>query len=110
MAHHLDDTALNELAAIMGADFQLLIETFINDSAVRIDAIQQAISNQDPEEIRRAAHSFKGSAGNMAALQLAELCRQLEQAGSVGQTAGSEQLLEAIINEYNTVKGLLESR
>ena len=101
---HLDMDALNELKQVMGDEFSLLIETFENDSVLRIEAIREAVATADPDAIRRAAHNFKGSAGNMGAAQLAELCRQMENRGVNRQSAGSEQLLEEIIDSYGQVK------
>ena len=108
-SQHLDMDALKELKQIMGDEFSLLIETFKNDSVVRIQSIETAIAGGDPEEIRRAAHSFKGSAGNMGATALTELCRTLEDRGHSGKADGCDALLAQIIDEYHIVQaGLAE--
>ncbi|ARN75416.1 Hpt domain-containing protein [Oceanicoccus sagamiensis] len=106
---HLDLDALKELQAVMGDEFSLLVETFTTDSILRIDGIREAISAQDAEAIRRAAHSFKGSASNMAAPNLTNLCRSLEDLGHNGSTEGAEQLQQSIIDEYEQVKSALET-
>ena len=109
VSQHLDLGALKELQAVMGDEFSLLIDTFTRDSILRIEAIREAVSASDAEAIRRAAHSFKGSAGNMAAPLLTDLCGSLEELGHSGETAGSEQLQQNIIEEYAFVKSALES-
>jgi HPt (histidine-containing phosphotransfer) domain-containing protein len=106
---HLDLIALKELEAIMGDDFSLLIDTFTADSILRLEGIKAAISANDAEAIRRAAHNFKGSTSNMAAPLLTKLCRDLEELGYRGETIGSEQLHQNIIKEYELVKSALES-
>jgi HPt (histidine-containing phosphotransfer) domain-containing protein len=106
---HLDLDALKELQAVMGEEFSLLIETFTSDSILRIEGIKEAVAAQDAEAIRRAAHSFKGSASNMAAPNLTSLCRSLEDLGYNGSTEGSEQLEQGIIEEYQQVKMALEA-
>ena len=106
---HLDLDALKELQEVMGDEFALLVETFTTDSILRIEGIKEAVASQDAEAIRRAAHSFKGSASNMAAPALTKLCRSLEDLGFNGSTEGGEQLQQSIIAEYAQVKTALEA-
>ncbi|CAA0109060.1 Uncharacterised protein [BD1-7 clade bacterium] len=103
----VDDLALKELRAIMGEDFQLLVDTFVQDSQVRIESIRQAIEELDAEALRVAAHSFKGSALNLSAGKLTELCRQLEQKGRDGTLDGTAQILMDIQTEYDAVRAHL---
>lgn len=109
MSEHLDMDALAQLKEIMGEDFETLKQTFERDSVVRIQSIKNAIASGNPDEIRRAAHSFKGSAGNMAAPQLTELCRALEDQGRDGQVAGCDTLLKQIEAEYQHVRQALSA-
>lgn len=103
-SQHLDLEALNELKLIMGEEFPLLIETFKNDSLMRIQSIKDAVASGDPEEIRRAAHSFKGSASNMGAILLTKLCRVMEDRGYSGCADGYELILEQIVDEFDKVQ------
>ncbi len=104
---HLDLEVISELKDVMGDEFPLLVDTFVNDSALRIAAINDAVSSGEPESIRRAAHSFKGSASNMGAVHLAKLCGSLEERGRSGETVGIEQLAEDISSTYRDVKEAL---
>ncbi|WP_101759371.1 Hpt domain-containing protein [Oceanicoccus sp. KOV_DT_Chl] len=106
---HIDLEALKELQAVMGEEFSLLIDTFTSDSILRIEGIKAAVASADPEAIRRAAHSFKGSAGNMAAIRLTELCRSMEEIGFQGSSDGCAELLVSIEAEYEQVKTVLAS-
>ena len=106
---HLNLDSLNELKQVMGDEFSLLVETFTSDSVMRLQSIEEAVQSGDPDLIRRAAHSFKGSSSNMGADALTSLCRQLEDLGRHGQTEGAQQLFEQISSEYATVKEALSS-
>lgn len=101
---HLDQTAMQELRNIMGGDFALLVQTFVRDSAQRIEAIRSGVHAADAEMLRRAAHSFKGSAANMGAPRLADICRALEEAGRLGEPAGAHALVEELVLEYGAVE------
>lgn len=105
---HLDKGALDELKRLMGDEFSLLIDTFESDSALRIEAIAEAVASGNADEIRRAAHSFKGSAGNMGAVALTEHCRRLEDLANSGSIEGAETLLQQITAEYTQVKAALQ--
>ena len=104
---HLDLETLKELREVMGGEFPQLIDTFVKDSAMRLQVIADAVDSAEPEAIRRAAHSFKGSAGNMGATRLTQLCRSLEELGHNGEVAGASQLHEAICAEYAVVEAAL---
>lgn len=106
---HLDEEALRELRAVMGDDFARLLQTFAIDSAARIISIQETAAAADSEALRRAAHSFKGSSGNMGARQLSELCRQIEEFARDGAVAPCLPLIAQLDDEFANVQRELES-
>jgi len=100
----LDVTIIEELRAVMGDDFSLLVDTFVSDSALRINGINEAVTAATPESIRRAAHGLKGSASNMGAVHLAALCNELEQLGLAGSSDGAADLAIDIATAYAAVE------
>jgi HPt (histidine-containing phosphotransfer) domain-containing protein len=77
--NHIDENILIGLKDVMEDDFSLLIETFLQDTEDRIAQIANlAISAVDPDQIRRAAHSLKGSSSNVGAIGMVTLCAVLE--------------------------------
>lgn len=105
----LDMTMLEDLKLIMEDEFPTLVETYMNDSAKRLERLRQAILSDDNSTVRSEAHSFKGSSSNISALALADLCLQLEQCGSDNQLSLAPNLLEAIEFEYARVETQLQS-
>jgi histidine phosphotransfer protein HptB len=106
---HLDYDALNVLKDVMGEDFPLLIETFVQDSDVRLEQLAVMINADELRDtIRRSAHSFKGSSSNLGAQKLSGLCAALEKkamaAGEVGELIIA---FEEIQQEFIKVKALL---
>ncbi len=78
MTDLLDMAVLQELREIMEDDFDGLLETFLSESARQYAEANQAWSIQDFDQLRRAAHSLKGSCGNVGAQGLKETCEHLE--------------------------------
>ena len=54
--------------------------------------------------LRRAAHSLKGSTGNMGAQRMAELCRQLEALTRIDPPHDGAALLEQLRAEFVQVQ------
>lgn len=100
----VDMKALEELREIMGEDFNQLISVFISDSLKRLSDLDTAIKNNDAAEVRAVAHSFKGSALNLSAVALTELCKELETMGREQQLAGAAALLVKIEDEFAQVR------
>jgi HPt (histidine-containing phosphotransfer) domain-containing protein len=104
---HLDDAVLATLIDVMEDEYPVLLETYLVDSDERV-AMLEAVQG-DLDTLRRAAHSFKGSCSNMGALQLADMCRQLEDACRQGQSDKASELIEQIRREYAVVKILVKA-
>jgi HPt (histidine-containing phosphotransfer) domain-containing protein len=103
-AQHLNPELLDELRMVMGTEFATLLRAFITDSDQRMAAIDDALRTADAEQLRRAAHSLKGSTGNMGAEQMAELCRQLEELARSDATQNGAVLLEQLRAEFAQVQ------
>ena len=104
---HVDEKALTELQDVMESEFDILIETFLKDSSDRISHLQQAVAGDDADAIASTAHSFKGSAINIGAIQLGELCLQAEQAGKDHRISEAAEVLNAIVSEFRSVEQIL---
>lgn len=99
--HRIDQKVLSDLQEVMEDGYLQLLETFLEDSERRISQLHGAKS---ASELGMAAHSFKGSSGNMGAAALAELCHQLEARVRQQPLYGIEDLINRIDLEYLEVK------
>lgn len=97
---HVDPDVLDALQEVMEDEYPLLLDTFLSDSQARLSELHEA---RDPLALGHAAHSFKGSSSNMGAVQLAELCRELEERARQSALAGVEDLISRIDHEFATV-------
>lgn len=109
MTKHIDMETIAQLKELMAGDFQLLIDTFITDSQKRIQVIEKAINHSDSEALRTSAHGLKGSALNLSAAMLTELCFKLEVMGRDKILVGAEDILPELKAEYEAVKIALGS-
>jgi HPt (histidine-containing phosphotransfer) domain-containing protein len=73
-----------------------LIDLFLNDTAVQLESLGVAVSNNNVPEVRRLAHLVKGSSGNIGAGGMAELCQEME---TLEGTSTTEQALLAKLEE-----------
>ncbi len=103
----IDLDVLNELKEIMEDDFDELIETFIADGQKQLDALRVAIDASIVPDIRRIAHTLKGSSANLGANALSETCKVLEHDAAEDNLGDVNKQYEKIRNAYEAVKGFL---
>lgn len=104
MLDHLDSRVLATLQDVMEAEYPVLLDTFLADSEERLRLLQNACRSGDAENLRQAAHSFKGSCSNMGAALLAELCRELEETARLELLDAARELIERIEREFAIVR------
>ena len=59
-----------------------VIGIFIEDCPALLAAIEDAITRRNPDDLRKAAHALKGTAGNLSAISLFEGAALLERMGA----------------------------
>jgi len=104
---HLDEAVQSNLLSIMEDEYPLLVETFLCDSEERLRSLRAAFAASDSAALRHAAHSFKGSCGNMGAAVLSGLCKQLEEAARHNDLTTAQGLIAKVEHEFFIVRTLL---
>jgi PAS domain S-box-containing protein len=89
-----------------------LIDIFLEDSSKLVDEVKLGVENKKLDVIRHAAHTLKGSSGNLGALAFSKLCYEMEMCARNEDLDGAEKMLPAFVNEYQAVheKLVLERR
>lgn len=90
----IDHEIVRELQEVMGDDFGMLVNSFLRDGENRLQRLANAIEAGDEEQVRRLAHSFKGSSSNLGVAPLADLCLEMERAGREADLDRAGTLLE----------------
>ena len=104
---HVDSDTLAMLQEIMEGGFGPLLESYLSDGESRIRDLEQAYNDHDFDQLRRTAHSLKGSSGNVGATQMADLCLLVEQRGKEEELDGVESLLSEIHREFSAVRDIM---
>jgi len=108
----LDPTVINGLRELRqpGEPDPLaeVAELFIGDTPPRLQQIETALKNRDFQNLAALAHSLKGSASNLGAKQMANLCLKLEKAAKTGDQEQSMGIAAQIKEEFDRVKKALE--
>jgi histidine phosphotransfer protein HptB len=99
---------LNELKEIMEDEFEELVSVFVSDSLSQINELSNAINSSSASDIRRIAHTLKGSSSNFRAQPLSEICKVLELNAVDNKLDDVNEILEKIITEYEAVKAALK--
>jgi two-component system, sensor histidine kinase and response regulator len=104
----LDRSAL--LVRVEG-DVELLadiIELFKEDSARQIAAIRDAIDAKQADLLRRAAHTLKGTCGNLGAPEAAATAWELEKLAAAGDLSGAHECLRSLEEQIQRAGKLLD--
>jgi two-component system sensor histidine kinase/response regulator len=68
-----------------------------------METLRQAICLGDTSALQKAAHSLKSASGNLGAITLVEICKELESMGRAGTMEKGSSLLSEIEVEYKRV-------
>jgi two-component system sensor histidine kinase/response regulator len=106
----IDRATVESLRELGGSEMlSELIAMFFDDARSGIDAMREAVERGDAQTVERAAHTLKGSSGNMGANRMAELCEELQDAGVSGDLTHAPELLEGLEVEFGRVRPALET-
>jgi len=81
-----------------------VIGLFVADAERSIARMRETLDAADPEGLKRAAHTLKGSSGNVGAFQLSGLCRELEPVALAGDWERAAALLGQLEVEFRLVR------
>ena len=83
---------------------------FLDDAALRLEELRDAIGVGDAAKVRGVSHALKGSSGNMGATRVHGVCADLESAGESGDLAAAvPRLLERLEGELSLLRPALEA-
>ena len=105
----LDPAIFARLREALGAAMAGAIRPFVEDMPVYVTRLERAIATGDAAVIRQTAHAIKGAAGNLGAVHLAAVAREMETHAEAGSLAVAGDLLIGLRTEYALVEPLLSA-
>ena len=108
----IDRDVLGSLLEAVGGDGEFLAElldTYYVDTPQQFATMHNALSSDNAEEFRRAAHSLKSNSANFGAIGLSEKAKKLEDLGKSGTLDQAKAPLQDAEAEYSKVKTALET-
>ena len=110
----LDETVLDNIRALQQEDMpdilSELIEIYLKESEKLIQTLSHSVETNDIEGMARSAHSLKSSSGNMGAMALAGLCKDMEENGKRRMMDHAVDNYNLIIAEYRRVQSGLKKQ
>lgn len=89
----LDTTILNQMVEDLDREtVEMLVETFIDELAGRLDRMAEAVQPVDVDVLQREAHALKSSAGTYGLMRLYEIAVELDRVTKIGDAAAAGPL------------------
>jgi two-component system, sensor histidine kinase and response regulator len=107
----LEAKALNAIRELDDGEGTILAEVvaiFLDEAPRHLKALSQALDGRDGAELARVAHAFKSASGNVGAVRVVKLCKELERVGRSGELADAPPLLREIHQQVAIVRPLLQ--
>ena len=109
----LDHSVIEGLRELREPDqpdpLQELIELFFRDAMQRLTQMDTAAAAGEAAALGAAAHTLKGSAGNLGAKRLSAFCATLEKLAKAGETVKAIEILADVKTEFENVREVLKS-
>lgn len=107
----LDEEALNRIRTLQRPGrpsvLSKVVRLYLDDSPKLVEALQKAVQLGDARALQEAAHSLKSSSANLGAVEVANLCREIETLGRQGLLEKAEPLMGQLALSYPAVRQAL---
>lgn len=81
---------------------------FKENSLIALLTMREALSRRDRDRLQMAAHTLKGTSGNLGLERLSDLCEQLERLAEAGAFATAALEMQQLAAEYRQVQAVLD--
>jgi HPt (histidine-containing phosphotransfer) domain-containing protein len=80
-----------------------IVRFYLSDASRLLQVMREAITAADSNALRDAAHTMKSSSANLGALDLAQVCKEIEVEARAGSTAHAAVNLVRMEHEFELV-------
>ncbi|MEH6389358.1 MAG: Hpt domain-containing protein [Pseudomonas profundi] len=100
----LDPSVQASLRELMLDEYDVLLETFISDTEMRLGLLRSHLLTENWQAYRQTAHSLRGSCGNIGAPALHEAAEEAEHAGAAQDRQAAIAAFERLVHLFERVK------
>lgn len=101
MSQPLDYKNLAHLRSVIGDSLAPILQTYLDITPALIEELNKAIDQQNADDIKRHAHTLKGSSADIGAVDLPKLFLELETMGREGQVKQAKALFNGVETAYS---------
>jgi HPt (histidine-containing phosphotransfer) domain-containing protein len=106
----IDEATIDELRSTLGDDFlPELINTYLQETPLLIQDLQQALKDGNAPAFTRAAHSIKSSSASLGALGFSAQAKELEMTGKAGDLSQASAKVSELVNAYPDLEQAMKS-
>ena len=106
----IDDSALDELYAVIGADAGRIVTVFLEDAPQLLAQLEQAALTPDLPALRDAAHSLKSSSANLGAMALSLAAKRVELGARMETLDRPAVAVAMLTDEFERARAALQMR
>ncbi|MBC9786080.1 Hpt domain-containing protein [Heliobacterium chlorum] len=99
MGDIVEDLELADAVSLL----EQLVSIFLRETPKKLDAVREAIAQEDAKGLRASAHSLKSSSAMLGADTVSELSWKLESMGQSGELARAREVLGSLEKECELV-------
>ncbi|MCK9502863.1 MAG: EAL domain-containing protein [Porticoccaceae bacterium] len=92
-----DISVVQSLRQSVGEVFNSVVDAFVEDTPVYLDALKAAINKGDSQQIYELSHTIKGSSSNFGALKVSSLAKTIEDKGKNNDLSDLDQLYRDLV-------------
>ncbi len=108
MREPLDPTALDALKQKRAEFVARIVRAYLKHSPAMVEKLEDAVKDGDCAALKLASHSLKSSSSNVAATDLSDLCRQVEELARKERLNDATPLVDEISQLYRKVSDALK--
>ena len=96
----LDNSVIDELYEVAGADTFTILQLFLEDAPLIIERLEAAAANRDSMQLRDLAHTLTSSSANVGAQAVSKAARRIELAARTGTIERPSVMVALVVAEY----------
>jgi diguanylate cyclase (GGDEF)-like protein len=105
----LDEAVFDKLREILGPALLQTVTPFLEDTPGYLSQMQLGLGDNNADVVRAAAHSIKGSAGNLGATTLAQLAKEAEEHAIERRLEEVRPLMPRLSQAFDAVAAVLNT-